>query len=476
MAQQPLPSGSSANQTMPTINTLQTYANNDIQAHLSRFLQASDMGAVNLNTLSNVYNRSFKYENETLSRDFEQVRCMNLLDKESMDVIFSYGPGFDLKDKRWVFNFLTGMYADKYADLMKKYPSLFTWLCFNILTLVFNKIATLEGIKAGAYTGIPINNMNIQKRKRLRVGTTVNNNPTANSSNVSDHPLLQSSIFNTYAAIFRISDLLKYAIPSDFGALHAIHTFSKKTIHSSGSNSVIRPCINVEINPPMVVDFITRKVKDFKFNNMTNHEMVEYIESLFTDNLKLTHGLKIGNNKSEKEKGLELAAISDSQESSQLRYAIIKSIVCFIDSSKLDEQFIASRCYSDSEFYISGKVVMTKDEMDTLEASFSSEQCDKYSRQLDNYNETRENSNNDVAENPIINGNDNDNVNCNNNARSDNSTTDAVAKNPIINGNEDDNVDDNNNNARSSNATTSTTINTTTTTNEEPNAKIPKME
>lgn len=400
----PLPQG----HVMPNINTLtssssmidmaSTSNSVNLQSIYGQVLQNdgnNNNNGENAISLVEIYDSEFKYKNEEMESDYERmVKHLDLLDDESMDVIYSYLPGFTNNNKRWMFSFITGMYSEKYKALFDKYKSLFTWVCFNVAFLIIKGEKALSGLSSNFYTGINANSVNIGKRKRLRVGQQINNAilDASLSTDTTTHPLLNSNEYKNWRILFNISDVLNYNIPSDFAPLHATHSRAAQKIQLNGNTSAVYSCIKVDIFPPFITDYVQTKIQSYQFDNFINPGLVEYIEKIYKNELKLSFGMKVGHRKSKDATTNTLIIDNVNSTADPFHYSLIKTITTFIDTQNTKMgPYIASRCYADVDINIPAEIVLPKTDMDAIEHKFPQDEVDRLNKELDEYIRNRDN-------------------------------------------------------------------------------------
>lgn len=349
----------------------------------------------NTNTTSeNYYKKDFIYKNQELQDKMNAVQKMNIMDDNSLETIHSHGAGFHNNNYNWIFTFITNEYKAKYPELTEN-PSIWEWLCFSLLILIIKGEETLKSFKSSTYTGINVQTGNAISRKRLAIGT-IPINVIVKSRNHMPHPFENHEFYKKNKMIFNIGKAIEFIIPSIFSPLKAVHSRSMQKI-SSGSIDDLMQCIKVEVTPGFVVNFKNVNVNGFNFMNYECNELIEYAESLVNNDLKLTHGLKIGTRKT-KGRQMDLVAVDDHQKTATLNYCVIKTLIFYVDNSK-SEPFLSLRSYDDHKITVGNNVLLSNEEMDLIIANFDKQESIRYSQELDNYAESikLQNKNNDES-------------------------------------------------------------------------------
>lgn len=336
-------------------------------------------------SLDDIYKKNAVYKNPELSNKFDLVKAMTLMDDdEVLETIHSYGAGFDKHRENWIFTFLTNEYKSKYPELTD-ITSIWEWVCFVILMLVLDGEESLTNLKNSSYTGLNVDNANAGRRKRLRIGTSAVTNIVKRVDTRTPHPFENHEYYKNHKMLFNIGRAVEYIVPSIFAPLKATHTRATQKI-TTGANDERVPCIRVDITPGFVVNFNNTVVKNFTFLNYDCPALVDYIESLVDNNLKLKYGLKVGTRKTAgNEKNLK--GNDDAKKTGTLTYNVIKSISVFIDSIK--ETCLGIRSYDDLKVTVGNNVLLNNDEFDAIVDKFNVNETKRYSDELDVYNEEK---------------------------------------------------------------------------------------
>lgn len=337
-------------------------------------------------SLDDIYKKTSIYKNAELSAKFDLIKTMTLMDDdEVLETIHSYGAGFDRHRENWIFTFLTNEYKFKYPELTDV-TSIWEWVCFVILMLVFDGEEALTNLKNSSYTGINVDNANVGRRKRLRIGTSSTTSIVKRVDTRVTHPFENHEYYKNHKMLFSIGRALEYIVPSMFAPLKATHTRAIQKI-TTGTNDESVPCIRIDVTPGFVVNFNNTVVRNFTFLNYDCPELVEYIESLVDNTLKLKYGLKVGTRKTAgNEKNLK--GNDDSKKTGNLTYNVIKSILVFVDSTK--ETCLGIRSYDDLKVTVGNNVLLNNDEFDAIVDKFNVNETKRYSDELDAFNEEKE--------------------------------------------------------------------------------------
>lgn len=336
-------------------------------------------------SLDEIYKKTVVYKNAELSAKFDMVKSMTLMDDDDvLETIHSYGAGFDKHRENWIFTFISNEYRCKYPELTEV-TSIWEWVCFVILMLVIDGEDALTNLKNSSYTGINVDNANAGRRKRLRIGTTTTTSIVKRVDTRTPHPFENHDYYKNHRMLFNIGRAVEYIIPSMFAPLRATHTRATQKI-TTGTNDERVPCIRIDVTPGFVVNFNNTVVKSFTFLNYDCPELVEYIESLVDNALKLKYGLKVGTRKTAcNEKNLK--GNDDSKKTGTLTYNVIKSISVFIDCTK--ETCLGIRSYDDLKVTVGNNVLLSGSEFDAIVDKFNVRETKRYSDELDAYNEQK---------------------------------------------------------------------------------------
>lgn len=369
---------------MPEMPALSAGGGNNNRAQSSALMDAYSSGVYGTSegaSLDELYKKNYVYKNTELSAKMDLVKGMTLMDDdEVLETIHSHGAGFDKHRENWIFTFLTNEYKAKYPQLTD-IPAVWEWVCFVVLMLVFEGEESLTKLKNSNYTGINVENANLGRRKRLRIGTRTSSVPVRIETRIV-HPFENHEYYKNHEMLFSIGRAIEYIMPSIFAPLKATHMRSTQKI-SIGATDERVPCIKIDVAPGFVVNFNHTVVKNLPFFNYDCPELVDYIESLVNNDLKLKYGLKIGTRKTAgREKAL--MANNESKKTAVLNYSVIKSISVFIESK--GESCLGIRSYDDLKVTIGNNVLLTSDEFEAIIERFNVAETTRYSEELDQYN------------------------------------------------------------------------------------------
>lgn len=332
-------------------------------------------------SIDEIYKKTSAYKNAELSAKFNMVKSMTLMDDDDvLETIHSYGAGFDKHRENWIFTFLTNEYKSKYPDLTSN-ASIWEWVCFVILMLVMDGEQALTKLKNSSYTGINVDNANAGRRKRLRIGTKTTTLVERYDNRLS-HPFENHEYYKNHVMVFNIGRAIEYVVPSIFAPLKATHTRATQNLKTGSSEERV-PCIRMDFTPGYVVNFTNTVVNNYTFLNYDCPELVEYIESLVDNTLKLKYGLKVGTRKAAGNEKI-LVGNDDAKKTGVLSYSIIKSISAFVETKK-DESCLGIRSYDDLKVTVGNNVLLNNDEFDAIVARFDIKETERYSNELDKY-------------------------------------------------------------------------------------------
>lgn len=330
--------------------------------------------------LVDVYNKHFVLEDEELKSQFDEVKNMTLMDDDDvLETVYSHAVGFNDKNKNWIFTFLTNEYKVKYPNLTSK-TSIWEWLCFVIIMIVYDGQESLKTLKNSNYSGINVDTANVGKRKRLRVTSrTLNSTPRIESRPV--HPLEMHDYYSNRKILFSVGRALEYIIPGMFAPLKAKHMLSTQKIKVSGTEVKV-PSIKIDVTPGYVVNLNDTVVNRFKFSNYDCPEIVNYIESLVGKSMKLKFGLKIGT-RTTPNPDKNLIGEDDNQKSASLSYVVIKSLSIFIEHAQ--ELYLGIRSYDSLKITVGNNILLDTAAFEKIIEKFNDADIEKHSQMLDAY-------------------------------------------------------------------------------------------
>lgn len=204
---------------------------------------------------------------EALNRDFEILTNMTLIDDEiNLDTLFLRQAS--LTSHVYTLNLLLNLYKLKYANLITRYPSIQIWLTFCLTTLIYNNESKLLARCSGAsLTFIPTathQGFGLINRKRKRFGGS--SNGTSSSIVVSgssmkkqatgkpNHPFLNTSYYIEHPMMFKIGQMTKYCIPTEFamrfvnikpGPVSKIVAKNDKSMYAGLRGTFMRPIVSL---------------------------------------------------------------------------------------------------------------------------------------------------------------------------------------------------------------------------------------
>lgn len=314
-----------------------------------------------------------------LHDDLEQIAAMTLTDDEEyLYTLFMSQDYFHLP--KVLFNFISSLYRQKYANLYDKYPSLHVYMINVLCNLIYNSEATLKRHCSKSSSRVPMaGNLDkfaklIPPRKRRREQNTNtittaavdDNEPKAKKSSVEGekHPFKKLTIYKKYETLLNVGRCTEYCIPAEFASLFMDVNQSLVKYHKkNGAPAITLNGLTVTFSKSPIFLIRSYMTKNWYFYALEHMDTVSDILSRMTKltatNEAFQLGKKVnmityplGGNKMEKEK----------EQSAEFYIVALNSMSCF---SLADRSFYC-RGYVDEWFsYNSSDTTMTQDEFET---------------------------------------------------------------------------------------------------------------
>lgn len=220
-----------------------------------------------------------------LNDDFAQLASMNLVDDDDYCyTLFMKSPLFD--NTTFLCNALNTLYAEKYKDLLEKYPGILPWLtcCVSFclarseadLKLECNdNMKVIRPSTSSVFTLITKRKSASRKESFGSSGSSLDAGAEKKKAKLSaaQNPLFDHPIYKTHKVLFNIGKCASYCVPADFGALFMVPSLSNVTRQSNGKSSTVMG-LRTMLTRPIIASLQSRSVKQYHYYNLCNVDFI----------------------------------------------------------------------------------------------------------------------------------------------------------------------------------------------------------
>lgn len=242
---------------------------------------------------------------------WSQIEKFNLLDSERLDHMYMYHDAF-LEDKKFLYIYLCAEYRNKYSELFEMYESLEVYVSFAILLLIYGSEVTLKeacdinnafvqpprvgesSFKLRLFNrkrktsttassmpiAVPENEEETAKRRRLSEITQV---PTTSlTTSADDHPFFKEDLYQSHMRLFKLGELVKYCVPSEFAIMFCTATMATLNVFTQGDNKAPYRGVRVSFSKPVVSLIRSRNLKTFNYQSLELYGLLGEFVSIIT--------------------------------------------------------------------------------------------------------------------------------------------------------------------------------------------------
>lgn len=256
-----------------------------------------------------------KADRAAMLKDFEACEAMTLLNcPNTMYALFSSNTAL-MKDPKFLFSTLSGLYKQNYEILFNKYPSLNICIDFCLSMIIFKSLRALRTACSEATLSsgqaLPNQHTKLQVARLIKsckrvVGSTsrsssnANNgaSPTASPEKVqksidpeyttlakklAKHPFMFTELLKTHNMLFNIGKCLEMCSPSDFAPLFVSIKLGMATRYGANRVKDVKMALVCQMRRPLICALGQRVVTVGQYYNLKYLDPLREILTKMTD-------------------------------------------------------------------------------------------------------------------------------------------------------------------------------------------------